>query len=257
VPNGIGHEGDAMNALGVILARAGSAGLKDKHLLPLLGRPVIAYTFDHARTSTRLTRTIVSSDCSQVRRLAEQHWFETIARPPQLATSDASVQDVLLHAMKSVESRSAFRADAIVVLYGNVPVRPEGIIDDALDVLVQTLCDSVRSFCPVGKWHPAWMARIEHDSVVPLQPGSIHRRQDLAPLYLHDGAVVAVSRGALMQAESNPDDPHAFFGRDRRAVLCGIGQTVEIDHQRDLFMAEAVLRHRQEQLDSAAVRMAS
>ena len=38
-----------MNVLGVILARAGSAGLKNKHLLPLLGRPVIEYTFDHAR----------------------------------------------------------------------------------------------------------------------------------------------------------------------------------------------------------------
>ncbi len=39
------------------------------------------------------------------------------------------------------------------------------------------------------------VAGLDGDRVEPLVPGSIHRRQDLTPLYLHDGAVVAVSRG--------------------------------------------------------------
>ena len=30
-----------MNVLGIILARGGSEGLKDKHLRPLCGRPVV------------------------------------------------------------------------------------------------------------------------------------------------------------------------------------------------------------------------
>ena len=233
-----------MDVLAVILARGGSVGLKDKHLRPLLGRPVIEYTFDHARAATRVTRSVVSSDCGQIRRLAEERWFETIARPAELATGDASVQDVLLHAMHTVESRSSFRAKAIVVLYGNVPVRPHGIIDEAVELLESTRCDSVRSFCPVGKSHPAWMAKLTDDRVESLQPNSIHRRQDLAPLFMHDGAVVAVSRGSLLRSEANPQDPHAFFGVDRRAVRTGIGETVEIDHQRDLYWAEAILRDR-------------
>src|SRR5215207_644448 len=144
-----------MDVLGVILARGGSAGLKHKHLLPLLGQPVISYTFAHARAAARVTRAVVSSDCGEIRKLAERCWFETIARPADLATGDASVQDVLLHAMRTVESRSSFRADAVVVLYGNVPVRPDGVIDEAIEALESTRCDSVRSFCPVGKWHPA------------------------------------------------------------------------------------------------------
>ena len=37
-----------MYVLAVILARAGSKGLPDKCVRPLLGRPVIEYTFDHA-----------------------------------------------------------------------------------------------------------------------------------------------------------------------------------------------------------------
>lgn len=236
-----------MNALGVILARAGSVGLPNKHLLSLRGRPVIRYSFDHARAARLLTRTVVSSDCPQVLQLATAEGFETVQRPPELATSDASVQDAMLHAMDQVESAiPEFCADALVVIYGNVPVREAGVIDRALRMLAETGCDSVRSFCPVGKWHPAWMSELRGDEVVALHSGSIHRRQDLAPLYLHDGAVVAVSRASILRGRVNPHDPHAFFGTDRRGFCVEAGSTVEIDQSRDLFWAEAVLREREE-----------
>jgi CMP-N,N'-diacetyllegionaminic acid synthase len=286
-----------MNALGIILARAGSVGLPGKHLLPLLGRPVIEFTLDHAAAARRLTRVVVSTDCPGVRRAAERRGIPVIQRPPELATSDASVQDVLLHAMEIVErdynfapnslppspgtpgeswgegsARTArksqnphpnplpayqergsdvFSADAIVVLYGNVPVRGPGVIDRALQLLESTGCDSVRSFCPVGKWHPAWMSRLEGDIVHPVQPGSIHRRQDLPPLFLHDGAVVAVSRQSMLRGKQFPADPHAFFGIDRRGITTEPGETVEVDHRRDLFWAEAVLRENQAQEEAA------
>jgi N-acylneuraminate cytidylyltransferase len=226
-----------MNTLGVILARAGSVGLPNKHVLPLLGRGVIEYTFDAAAAARRLTRVVVSTDCPGVRRLAEQRGLKVIARPPRLATSDASVQDVMLHAMDDA-------ADALVVLYGNVPVRGDGVIDRAIDLLESAHCDSVRTFCPVGKWHPAWMSRLDGDKVQPLIPGSIHRRQDLEKLFLHDGAVVAVSRSSMLRGREFPHDPHAFFGIDRRGITTEPGETVEIDDRRDLYWAEAVLRER-------------
>jgi CMP-N,N'-diacetyllegionaminic acid synthase len=232
-----------MNTLGIILARAGSVGLANKHLRLLGSRPVICHTFEHARAARRLTRICVTTDCPVIRRFALAEGFDIVERPKELATSDASVQDVMLHALRSIESRHAqFRADALVTLYGNVPVRPAGVIDRALELLQQTACDSVRSFCPVGKWHPAWMSHLDGDRVIPLQAGSIHRRQDLTPTFLHDGAVVAVSRASMLRGEIMPHDPHAFFGVDRRAIQTEMGETIEIDHLRDLYWAEAVLR---------------
>ena len=142
-------------------ARAGSVGLPNKHLLPLLGRPVISYTLDHAAGAARLSRVVVSSDCPLVRRFGVVAGFDAVIRPAALATSEASVQDVMLHALDAVEAADGtFKADALVVLYGNVPVRPAGAIDRAIELLERTGCDSVRSFCPVGKWHPAWMSRL-------------------------------------------------------------------------------------------------
>ena len=237
-----------MTTLGIILARAGSVGLTNKHLRMLASRPVICHTFDHARAARRLSRVCVTTDCPVVRRFALAEGFDLIERPRELATGDASVQAVMLHAMHAIESRDpAFRADALVTLYGNVPLRPPGVIDRAIDHLRETRCDSVRSFCPVGKWHPAWMSQLDGDRVIPLHAGSIHRRQDLTPAFLHDGAVVAVSRASMLRGELTPNDPHAFFGVDRRAIQTEMGETIEIDHLRDLYWAEAVLRDQHEQ----------
>jgi N-acylneuraminate cytidylyltransferase len=178
--------------------------------------------------------------------------FEAIDRPAELAGSDASVQAAMLHAMSQVESASDFRADALVVLYGNCPVRGEGMIDRAIEKLAATGCDSVRTFCPVGKWHPTWMSKLDDDgNVTPLQANSVHRRQDLAPLFLHDGGAVVVSRASMLRGRENPKDAHAFFGVDRRGIETEPGEVVEVDHQRDLYWAEAVLRERQ------TMRMAS
>jgi CMP-N,N'-diacetyllegionaminic acid synthase len=231
-----------MNMLAVILARAGSQGLKGKHLRPLCGRPVIEYTFDHARLSRLLAKTVVSTDCPKIKELARSRGLQVIDRPAELASASASVQDAMLHAMDALESDASFHADGLVVLYGNVPVRESGIIDRAVEMLRKTGCDSVRSFCAVGKWHPAWMCKLDGDRALALEPASIHRRQDLTPLYLHDGAVVAVSRNSMLRGRENPGDPHAFFGIDRRGIITGPRQTVEIDESRDLFLAEAILR---------------
>jgi CMP-N,N'-diacetyllegionaminic acid synthase len=234
-----------MNTLGVILARAGSVGLKNKHLQILGSRPVICHSFEHARSSRSLTRICVTTDCPIIRRFALAEGFDVIERPAALATGDASVQDVILHAMHEIERRHpSFLAEALVVIYGNVPIRPRGVIDRAVEHLRETRCDSVRSFCPVGKWHPAWMSKLDDDRVIAMHAGSIHRRQDLEPMFLHDGAVVAVSRQSMLRGEATPQDPHAFFGVDRRGIRTETGETVEIDSLRDFYLAEAIVRER-------------
>lgn len=229
------------STLGIIIARGGSVGLRGKHLRDLHGRPVLDYTLDHARRSTLLDRVVVSSDCPHVLDLAREQMFPTIRRPSFLATSEASVQDVLLHAVDEVEQRSDFRTDAVALLYGNVPVRPEGLIDQCVQHLRDTGCCSVRSWCPVGKWHPYWMAQLNGDRVVPNVTGSIHRRQDLPAMLLHDGGCVVMSRSALERGRGS-SDPHAMFGVDRRGVRTEQGAVVEVDSERDLWIAEAALR---------------
>jgi sialic acid synthase SpsE/CMP-N-acetylneuraminic acid synthetase len=231
-----------MVVLGVILARAGSKGLPDKCLRSLLGKPVLAYTLEHAAASRRLTDFVLSTDSEPAKQLARQAGVNVIDRPPELATDTATVDAAARHAVQIWESQHDQRADIVVLLYGNIAIRTDGLIDRAVDHLVRSGADSVRSVAPVTKQHPDWVHRLDGDRMIQYRPNSIYRRQDLEPLYYHDGAVAAVTREALFDALRTPNDHQAFLSQDRRAIVQRPDEAVDIDEPIDLYLAEALLR---------------
>jgi N-acylneuraminate cytidylyltransferase len=244
-------ESKKQEVLAVIMARGGSVGLPGKSLRTLLGRRVIDYTFDHVRESRRVTRTVVSSDDQEILRVARDAGLEIIERPAELATATSATDPVLRHAVLTLypDSRaSAFRTqdgalpDAVVMLYGNVPVRRGDMIDRCIAMLLETGCDSVQTIAAVGKMHPYWMFdRDEAGRIAKHVPNNVFRRQDLPPLYSPTGAVYVMRTEVLMAAEGAAD-PHAFLGVDRRGLMVSAEDSVDIDTERDLFVAEAVLR---------------
>jgi CMP-N-acetylneuraminic acid synthetase len=171
-------------------------------------------------------------------------------------TSGASCVSPLVSPLQAAERPvpphgGADATSPIVILYANVPVRPGGadLIDRAVARLIETGCDSVQSYAPVGKYHPWWMTRIDvaTGDVRPWEGDvlnhNIFRRQDLPPCYVPDGGVIVVTRRALFcEIPGVPDGPHAFFGKDRRAVINDEGAVIDIDSATDAAVAEAVLR---------------
>jgi len=230
-----------MNVLGVILVRAGSKGLPGKCMRPLASRPLIGYTFDHARESRLLTAVVLSTDSPEAKSLAKGQDIEVIDRPPELANDTATVDAAARHAVTTWESAHRARVDDIVLLYGNIPVRAPGLIDRAIEHRARTGADSVRSVAPVSKQHPDWLHRLDGDRMIQYRPNSIYRRQDLEPLYYHDGAAVVVTREALFGAIATPEDHQSFLGADRRALVQRPQDAVDVDEAFDLRVAEAIL----------------
>lgn len=230
-----------MYTIAVILARAGSKGLPDKCVLPLCGRPMIAYTIGHARAAKRVNDIVLTTDSPAAQTIGRSQGIRVVQRPAELATDTARVDDSVRHAVDWYEETAGKAIDAVVILYGNIPVRAPDSIDRCIECLERTGCDSVRTVAPVTKQHPDWIHRLEGDRLVQFRPNSIHRRQDLEPLYYHDGAVIAVARSSLFGA-GIAEDPHAFFGKDRRAVVQREDDAVDIDTRADFLRAEALLR---------------
>lgn len=231
-----------MNTLGIILARSGSRGLPDKCVRELLGRPLIQYTFDHATASRRLSAVVITTDSEPAKNLARNAGIEVIDRPAELATDDAPVDSAARHAVEVWERAHTETVDVVVLLYGNIPVRDTNLIDRAIEHLIDSGGDSVRSVARVAKQHPDWLHHLDGDRMTQFQENSIYRRQDLAPLYYHDGAVAVVTRRALFGALDTPDDHQAFWGGDRRALIQRAEDAVDVDEPIDLLLAEAVLR---------------
>ena len=166
---------------------------------------------------------------------------EVVMRPADLAGDTATVDAAARHAVDTCDPDA--RYDVIIILYGNVPVRPADLTARAVAKLRDTGCDSVQSLCPVGKHHPYWMKTLvgdDGDRLNAYQPNAVYRRQDLPPAYELDGGIIAVTRESLFTVK--PGEPHAFLGRDRRAILTRPGDVIDVDEHFDLLLAETVLR---------------
>ncbi|MFI4915917.1 MAG: cytidylyltransferase domain-containing protein [Phycisphaerales bacterium JB060] len=235
-------------SIAVILARKGSSGLRGKNRAPVAGRPCVAWTFEHAIATPGLDRIGVSTDDTEIGRLALEAGLEFWLRPPDLASETASIDAAAREAIsRAHEVQHIGRDAAVMLLYANVPVRPAGLLGRALDLFHQSGCDSVQSYAAVGKHHPTWTTRVDGSGrVKPWQGerlfGGVYRRQDLEPAYVPDGGVVVVRRSVLDAAADKPDLPHAFLGDDHRAVTTKPGEVVDIDHPIDLAVADQMLR---------------
>ncbi len=233
-----------MSTLCVILARAGSRGLPGKNTRLVAGKPMIAWTIDHARGARyrgAVDRIVVSTDGEQIGAVARSCGAEVIMRPPDLASDTATVDAAARHAVEQLETAGA-AYDRVVILYGNVPVRPDDLIDRAAAKLAETGCDSVQSVAAAGKTHPYWMKRVEGDRLLPYVENNVYRRQDLPPVYMLDGGIIAVTRASLFTVRDG--EPHAFLGADRRVIVTEPGAVVDVDDEADAIVAEAALRDR-------------
>lgn len=253
-------------AVAIVLARGGSKGLPRKNVRPVAGKPCIAWTIEHARAAASVRAVVLSTDDAEIASVGRGCGARVVRRSAERAGDRATVDDAAREALGCIErgdwwdegqggeaghgTRDTLRAEVIVLLYGNVPVRPAGLVDRAVRMLVEHEADSVQSYAPVGKFHPWWMARVDEQSgaVRPWEGEvlnhGVFRRQDLPPAFVPDGGVIAVRRAALMlEIAGVRPGPHAFFGREdrRRGVITGEGEVVDVDTAVDLMVAEAML----------------
>ena len=234
-----------MKVLGIIPARRGSKGVPSKNIAQLGDKAVIEYTIEDALEAERIDKIVVTSDDPKVKKICENYRDKLIYidRPAELASDEARIDDVMRHACKKIESLENYIPDYVVLLYANVPVRKDDVIDQAINHLIEEGGDSVQTLTSVGKYHPYWLYRMEVDQISKYEDKPIYRRQDLPPLYAIDSAVGVVKYEVLMKAEGD-SDPHAFWGADRRGIPQAPHETVDIDTFRDLLVAEAALREK-------------
>ena len=240
----------------IILGRAGSKGLPAKNERLLAGKPCVQWTIEQAQRAHHVHHVVLSTDGDTLASIGERSGIQVVRRPEALASDLATVDDAARNALREIE-QGAGRFDAVAILYANVPIRPEGLIDDAIRRLEKTGCDSVQSYTTVGKHHPHWTAVVSDTGDVRPWQGDVlnhntYRRQDLPPAHIPDGGVIVCTREALMlNIDAVDGGPHAFFGVDRRAVLTEHGDVIDIDTEIDAIVAETVLRRRDER-ESAA-----
>ena len=228
-----------MNVLGVIPARGGSKGIPNKNLAPLCGRPLLAYTADAAKASTRLTRTIVSTDDPRIAESARSLGLEVpFMRPASLAADEAPMLPVLQHAIDAMES-SGFNTDIVVLLQPTSPLRRGEHIDAAIDWLQRVRGDSVVSVVEVPhQFNPASVMTLDDRLLRPFLDGpTATRRQDKPRLYARNGpAVLAVHARVIREG--------SLYGNESWPLIMSPEDSLDIDSPWDLRLVESALSAR-------------
>lgn len=93
--------GDELNAIALIPARGGSKGLPRKNILPLCGKPLIAWSIEQARAS-QVDAVYVTTDDAEIASVSREWGAEVIDRPAELATDTASTEAALTHALGKI-----------------------------------------------------------------------------------------------------------------------------------------------------------
>ncbi len=173
--------------LGIIPSRGGSKRLPRKNILPLAGKPLIAWTIEAAKKSKYLDRVIVSTEDKEIAEVSKNYGAEVTIRPEHLATDESKTVDVILDLLEKIDDFY----DYIVLLQPTSPLRNEKHIDSAIELLFEKNADAIISVCE-AEHSPLWMNTLPEDGNMKdfLNKNIIHKRsQDLPKYYRLNGAI--------------------------------------------------------------------
>ena len=230
-----------MRVLGLIPARGGSKGIRNKNIVPLAGRPLIAWTVAAARSSSLLDDCIVSTDSEEIAAAAVgEGGSAPFLRPPELAADDSTAQQVVTHALDTYDPDGRF--DYVMLLQPTSPLRTAGDIDGTIDLARRHDAASVVSFTYEETHHPYYMYFVE-EADSPVGPPRMKQifedrvgtpRQEFPAAAYRNGAVY-LTRTEYFRREDSlvSEDVIPWFMPSSRAI--------NIDTPEDLLLAEFLL----------------
>tara|TARA_Y100001970_G_scaffold293953_1_gene445019 strand:- start:5765 stop:6475 length:711 start_codon:yes stop_codon:yes gene_type:complete len=180
--------------LAIVPARSGSKGVKNKNKKIIAKKPLIFWTLKNALASKYIDYVLVTTDSEDIRKIVRKERVEVpFLRPANLSSDDASMDDVIHHALAWTRANDKFKSDQFILLQPTSPFRNNKHIDEALELAnCNKKFNSVVSISKVTK-HPFWMKKIDDNGrlkdFMSKKSLKYSNRQSLPILYQLNGAI--------------------------------------------------------------------
>ena len=223
--------------ISIIPARGGSKGLPGKNILPLCGKPMIAYTIEAAKQSKYIDHVIVSTDDQKIAEIALQYGAEVpFLRPDFLASDTAQAVDNYIYTIERLSKEWNTPIEEFVVLQPTSPLRIAEDIDGAIEMFMEKKADSVISYTPEA--HPVrWHKYLdENNAFVDIFDTTIANRQDLKTSYYPNGAIYVFRFSMIKERKYYTDKSYGFIMPRVRSV--------DIDYKEDFDYVEFLMSRR-------------
>lgn len=230
--------------LALIPARGGSKSVPRKNIVPLLGKPMIAWAIEHALASRHISRAIVTTDDREIATIARSYGAEVpFLRPAEFSGDLSPDIEFYRHALEWLKANENYMPDMVVSLRPAPPSRKPATIDRAIEVFAaHPEADSLRSVhlaseTPFKMWLIDTNGFMKPFAALPgIREPYNQPRQSLPLVYWQDGYVDITRPQVVLEMNSTTGDVILPFMIDEPAV--------DIDYPEALASAEAQLRER-------------
>jgi len=226
--------------LALIPARGGSKGLRDKNILPMCGKPLIAWSVEKGLKSKHIDTLMVTTDIQEIADIAKAAGaYVPYLRPAELATDRSSTYDAICHALTFLKEKEGKTFEYVVLLEPTSPLREDNDIDSMLKQLVANSAefDSIISVGEVDE-HPSIVRRLNGLNLEPFcsELQQTTRRQDNEPAFFPYGVAYMVKTDVLLQEKTFYTKRCTYFKIKRY-------QNYEVDDIYGFICVENIMKH--------------
>lgn len=216
----------------VIPARGGSKRLPHKNILPLKGKPLLAYTLEAIKATGLKIPTYVSTDDERVADVARTYpGVEVVMRPAEFASDTASTESVLLHVLDIL----AERGQAPRWLMTLPPTSPFRSADTIRKFAESTAgcANDIDCLMSVTEDRSDFWRMHDDGRMQRLFPEAPRRQQDRTPLFEENSAVY-MSRAQALR------DTGFILGNSVRGIAIPSIEGFDINTAEDMRLAECL-----------------
>lgn len=228
-----------LNVLALIPARGGSKGIPKKNLYPIMGKPLLQYSFDAAKKSQFVSQVMMSSEDAEIIDFSNQHGIDVrYTRPEALATDEATTIDVVLDALDWLEAKGEL-PDVLVLLQPTSPLRTEQEIDGAIQTYIEQGCDSLVSVHKMIE-HPYKCMQVDEQGgwqFLAKPDTYVSRRQDYRDEYFTINGALYIVSPQWLREQGN----FVVEGQTKLYEMSAVAGT-DVDELADIFQVEAYLK---------------
>jgi CMP-N-acetylneuraminic acid synthetase len=209
-------------------------------VLPLAGKPVIAWTIEAALGVSRIDRLIVSTDDEEIARVAEDRGAEIpFRRPSALAQDRTPHLQVVEHAINWLRDNEGLRPDYLLTLQPTSPLRTAEDLEGVIRLAMERDAEAVVSVMETHI-HPYLTRRLGDDGILTefcSTDMAYLRRQDLPPAYFINGAAFLNRCDSLLGKRT-------FYPKNTYGYPMPPERSLQIDSPWDFHLAELILGER-------------